>query len=606
MAQYHFSATMVSRKKGQSAVAAAAYRAGERIKDEHRGKWFDYRTHPGILYKEILAPGNALAWMLDRAQLWNAVEKIEKRKDSQVARSIDIGLMSELPLDKNLELIRGFIQEQFVKKGMIADLSVHAPGPDSDERNIHAHILLTTRVVTDSGFGKKNRDWDDREELREWREAWARHANTALQQAGLDARIDHRTLGEQGIDREATTHVGPSGKAMEKSGRTSDRAKKNRELKEANDDIAELQKQVAESEKRLAELKHQQEAEQRYAEHSDGPVPGPKKDMPDGLTPEQKHAIEQEVSRQEQARKNEEERQAAVRKLEEERVAAEKRAEEDRQKKLADDQAEQRRRIDEENKNVDRISKDNAERLASQADAIRLAYAQSQQRAMADAYNAQNQRVADEQKKREDAERQQRLADQAKEGPIQDAGSRYAQALGRHYDIRDPYATLAKAAMAEYAAFRQQRDAYDKQIAQTADPVQRQALELRKRVEGAEYLAITGDRIAAQSEIIVGKRNSAEAIYERDKAQQYRIQAQDLRQQLRELRLGPTQEQDRAATREGRPGGQGTDKDAERIRQEDEKQKAREREKKEKDKQREKEEEKERQRDRDRGRGWER
>ena len=134
-------------KKGQSAVGAASYRAGERLKDERRGKWYDYRMHPGILHKEILAPGNAPEWMLDRGQLWNAVEKAEKRKDSQVARSIDIGLMSELSLGQNVELIRGFIQDQFVKQGMIADLAIHAPGPDSDDRNIHAHILLTLSLI---------------------------------------------------------------------------------------------------------------------------------------------------------------------------------------------------------------------------------------------------------------------------------------------------------------------------------------------------------------------------------------------------------------------------------------------------------------------------
>ena len=174
MAQYHFSATMVSREKGQSAVAAAAYRAGERLKDERRGKWYDYRTHPGILHKEILAPGNAPEWMLDRGQLWNAVEKAEKRKDSQVARSIDIGLMSELSLDQNLELIRGFIQDAVCQTGNDRRSRHPRAGPDSDDRNIHAHILLTTRVVTDSGFGNKNRDWDDKEELREWREGLGR------------------------------------------------------------------------------------------------------------------------------------------------------------------------------------------------------------------------------------------------------------------------------------------------------------------------------------------------------------------------------------------------------------------------------------------------
>jgi ATP-dependent exoDNAse (exonuclease V) alpha subunit len=135
MAQYHFHAAIVQRSTGQSAVASAAYRAGERIHDERIGKDFDYRRRWGVLHTQIMTTDNALDWMHDRSQLWNAVEKSETRKDSQLARSLDISLMSELSFEKNLELLRGFVQEYFVDKGMIADIAIHEPGYDSDQRN---------------------------------------------------------------------------------------------------------------------------------------------------------------------------------------------------------------------------------------------------------------------------------------------------------------------------------------------------------------------------------------------------------------------------------------------------------------------------------------
>jgi hypothetical protein len=158
-------------------------------------------------------------------------------------------------------------------------------------------------------------------------------------------------------------------------------------------------------------------------------------------------------------------------------------------------------------------------------------------------------KIALEDRRKQESERQAQLAEKAKEGPINDAGARYGQALGQHYDIHSPYASLAKAAMAEYAAFRRDREALDQRIAKTADPQERQALGLRKRIEGAEYLALTSDRIAQQSWVITGRRDSQEAVKERLRATEYRIQAQDLRQQLREVRLGNAPDKDRERER---------------------------------------------------------
>ena len=137
-------------------IRATKLRAGELMQDERLGKTFDFRRHLGVVYTDILTPYNAPDWMRDRAQLWNAVEKAEKRKDSQLARSLDIALPHELSLDLNIELLRGFVQEQWVDKGMIADIAIHLPGRTGDIRNVHAHIALTTREITGSGFGRKS------------------------------------------------------------------------------------------------------------------------------------------------------------------------------------------------------------------------------------------------------------------------------------------------------------------------------------------------------------------------------------------------------------------------------------------------------------------
>ena len=262
MAQYHFAASIIQRSRGQSAVASAAYRAGELMRDDRLGKTFDYRRHLGVVHTEILAPDNAPGWMRDRSQLWNAVEKAEKRKDSQLARSLDIALPHELTIDLNLELLRGFVQEQWVDQGMIADIAIHLPGRTGDIRNVHAHIALTTREITGPGFGLKARDWNSKEELVEWRKAWADHANRILEREGFEERIDHRSLVDQGIDREPTTHVGPAGKEMQRRGTSHDRFRQNRDIKAANDEMALLKTELVESQKRLSGLRRQLAAEQ--------------------------------------------------------------------------------------------------------------------------------------------------------------------------------------------------------------------------------------------------------------------------------------------------------------------------------------------------------
>ena len=206
MAIYHLRVSVISRSQGRSATAAIAYRAAERITDRRTGLVFDYAAKAGVEHVEILAPADAPDWVRDRAELWNRVEEAETRKNSQVAREVRVALPDELSHAERVELVRGFATEQFVDRGMVADVALHAPGRDGDERNHHAHILLTTRElgvegnvpcegnVPHGGFTAKNRDWNKVEVLEGWREAWARDSNAALERAGREDRVDHRTL----------------------------------------------------------------------------------------------------------------------------------------------------------------------------------------------------------------------------------------------------------------------------------------------------------------------------------------------------------------------------------------------------------------------------
>ena len=197
MAIYHLRAEMISRSAGRSATAAAAYRSGMEIEDRRTGSTFDYSRRGGVEHTEIRAPDDAPDWVQDRAELWNRVEEAETRKNSQVAREIRVALPDELDGDERIELVRAFCDEAFVSRGMVADIAIHAPGTNGDERNHHAHVMLTTRRIGPEGFGAKDRDWNKVEVLESWRASWAERSNDALERSGHDERIDHRTLEAQ-------------------------------------------------------------------------------------------------------------------------------------------------------------------------------------------------------------------------------------------------------------------------------------------------------------------------------------------------------------------------------------------------------------------------
>ena len=235
MAIYHLHVNIISRNSGRSSVAAAAYRAGEKLHNERDGithdyskrnavnsaayrsgeklNDYDFTTKRGVVYAEIILPKYAPEEFQDRATLWNAVEKSEKRCDAQTVREIDVALPAEFDRKKQIDITREYIRENFVNHGMIADFAIH----DKGDGNPHAHIMLTTREVTQDGFGKKNRDWNKVEYLEKWRENWANICNHELERIGSLERIDHRTLAAQGFTREPTIHHGYSHKLKAKN-----------------------------------------------------------------------------------------------------------------------------------------------------------------------------------------------------------------------------------------------------------------------------------------------------------------------------------------------------------------------------------------------------
>lgn len=197
IAIYRFSAQVISRSAGRSATAAAAYRAGVLIEDRRTGRVHDYDRRSGVMHAEILTPEATPAWMTDRTALWNAVEIAEKRKDAQLSREVQLALPHELDASQRLSLVRDYVREAFVTRGMIADLVIHAPHRQGDDRNHHAHVMLTMREIAGDGFGKKERGWNETALIEHWRETWQEAINRALERAGHAGRVDHRSLEEQ-------------------------------------------------------------------------------------------------------------------------------------------------------------------------------------------------------------------------------------------------------------------------------------------------------------------------------------------------------------------------------------------------------------------------
>ncbi|CAN5759796.1 hypothetical protein BH24DEI2_BH24DEI2_10500 [soil metagenome] len=218
MAIYHLHAQIIKRSAGRSAVAAAAYRSGELLYDQLEDRVFDYSRRDHIDHTQILAPDAAPDWVFEREKLWNEVELSERRGDAQLARELHMSLPRELEKDANIELGLGYVREQFVEQGMIADVAFH----NLEQDNPHLHVMLTLRSVDEDGFGLKERDWNQRQQLGEWRVAWAEHVNDGLEQALVNERVSCLTLEAQGLEHSAQ-HYHLSALHMLERGEVSDR-----------------------------------------------------------------------------------------------------------------------------------------------------------------------------------------------------------------------------------------------------------------------------------------------------------------------------------------------------------------------------------------------
>lgn len=250
MAIYHFSMKPVSRATGRSAVGSMAYRAGEKLTNERDGITHDYTAKQGVEHAEIVLPEGVNAdWARDRSDLWNAAEFAEKRKDARVAREFEVALPHELSAEQRLEATREFAQELADRYGAAVDFAIHAPHEASDVRNHHAHILMTTRQVTENGLGEKT--YLEREnkwllsnglattdmQLRDLRQTWEGIANERLAVAGHDIRIDHRSHMERGLEIAPTEHMGVHATQMARRGLDVARTRLDEEAAQRNADL---------------------------------------------------------------------------------------------------------------------------------------------------------------------------------------------------------------------------------------------------------------------------------------------------------------------------------------------------------------------------------
>ena len=273
--EYHFSVTQIKRSAGQSAIAAAAYRAGEKLHSDYYGQDSDYTRKSGVVDKGVLLPSHVPRQYSDRQVLWNEVEKAEKHPKAQLAYSFDFALQNEFSMEENIAIAREFIQRNFVDLGMIADYAIHLPDPkDGRPPNPHVHVMCPIRPMEPGGkWGAKQKrlyrlnadgsracdakgrelfdarpttDWGTPERLETWRHAWAEINNTHFAQHGLDARIDNRSFEKQGIPQIPTIHEGPNVREMERRGIRTEKGDRNRWIRHINTVIRTIGKRLKE------------------------------------------------------------------------------------------------------------------------------------------------------------------------------------------------------------------------------------------------------------------------------------------------------------------------------------------------------------------------
>ena len=268
MAIYHCSIKIIKRSQGRSAVAAAAYRSGQKLTNEWDGITHDYTKKGGVVHSEILLPAHAPPKFSDRSALWNSVEKSEKSRNAQLAREIEIALPAEIDRQSQIRLARKYVQDIFVSAGMCADFSIH----DKGDGNPHAHIMITLRPLNERGeWGAKCRkeydfdvhnqrirlpgggfkshrvnttDWNDPGKAEEWRAQWARYANAMLEFRNLPQRVDHRSFVRQGIEQIPTVHMGIVATQMERRGLVTEKGTVNREITAQNRLLKEIKARI--------------------------------------------------------------------------------------------------------------------------------------------------------------------------------------------------------------------------------------------------------------------------------------------------------------------------------------------------------------------------
>ena len=223
MAIYHFSAKVISRQTGASAVASAAYRSASELHDDRFNRNHDFSNKAGVIHSEVMLPEGAPERLNDRAALWNEVEAGEKRKDAQLAREVEFSIPREMNEKQGVALAKDFVKKQFVDRGMVADLNVHWDKAKDGTPKPHAHVMLAMRDVGPEGFGAKNRDWNSTELLKDWREAWSAHVNERMAELGLEGRIDHRSYEAQGIELEPQHKIGPAASRRPEQGLEAER-----------------------------------------------------------------------------------------------------------------------------------------------------------------------------------------------------------------------------------------------------------------------------------------------------------------------------------------------------------------------------------------------
>lgn len=217
----HMHVKVLKRSSGHNMIRKAAYNSRSNLQDITTGEHYYHRSKGGLVTAEILFPDNSPCWLQqltqDREAFWTEVERREGRKDAQLAREVELSLPHELSEEQNISLLRSFVQKEFVAQGMIADMAIHRPPKGGDSRNIHGHVLLSMREISEDGFSLKVREWNDRNFVTKIRKRWAKEVNDTLERYGFERRFDHRSHENRNIDSPPQKYQGKAYRSNKQS-----------------------------------------------------------------------------------------------------------------------------------------------------------------------------------------------------------------------------------------------------------------------------------------------------------------------------------------------------------------------------------------------------